>query len=221
MDNTPEDDELDDVSLLRRLAASLPDQRKVRDDAINEGLSLGLPSAWLVKLPKHDVLPGDYTRSEYGRDASLTWKAQEHLARTGRLSECDPMLVAEALEGAARDDGGRPFRDYLTDILFILSWPVRTYSLHCQLRFACDMVMGAIEGSPSVLLYEDLARDWQQASYRAAMLDGSLRHQEECPWPSLADVLRAAADRLDEGSEMEARRCRGETLPQEYRFFLD
>jgi hypothetical protein len=206
---------------LRQFAGNLPSNDTVMNLVMKEEQRLGLPVDWVSGLPDEKALPGDYTRAEYGLDAALTWKAQEFMARTGRLGECDAMLVAEALEYSSVADGKKSLHEFLSEILFILTWPNRTYGLHTRLDFCCDVLIDLLEGSPSVLLHADLDRCWQSALYKVSMLDGELQLPEQNPWLSLADVLRAAADRLEKGSRMELRRVLGEPLPDKYRSFLD
>jgi hypothetical protein len=163
---------------------------------------LGLPREWLEALPEIGELLGRYEGygPPDGEDAFLVWKAQEHLARTGRLAECDPMLVAEALESEAANDGPRWLRKAQKHLMFILAWPGRTYHLHVDLRMAVDRLRACLEESPSMwLLLEERREDsWQSARFKALSLDETLERQllEACPWPTLQDLFRAAQERL-------------------------
>ena len=162
---------------------------------------MGLDPAWLAQLPRVEELPGEYAPASVEGDAFLVWKAQELLARTGRLTEADRMLVAEALEDAAANDGPRWLHESLQKLLFLMAWPRRTCHLHVELGLALDHLRGCLKESPSMWLLVDNDRDrcWYLARADALGLDERLELPEGCPWPSLAALARAAEERLAEG----------------------
>jgi hypothetical protein len=169
-----------------------------RARALREGLRLGLPREWLGRLPEVELLPGRYSTSDpnYGRDTFLTWKAQEHLVRTGRLAEVDPDLVAEALEDAAANDGPKWLDRWLRRAMFLLAWPKHSYHLGVELGMAIDMLEGCFEASPSMWLTvePDWQDTWQLARFEILGLDEALEPElpEACPWPTLPALLAAA-----------------------------
>ena len=124
MDDNTSDTEHEDLSVrLRRAAGTLPSPEEAKRRAVEDGLLLGLPEKWLSDLPVIGDLPDDYAQADFGEDAFLRWKAQEHLARSGRVERCDPALLADALETAAAEDGPRWVHESLQDLLFALAWP--------------------------------------------------------------------------------------------------
>ena len=172
-----------------------------RQEVIAEGARLGLEPGWLARLPHVEELAGDYAAAAMEGDAFLVWKAQELLARTGRLAEADAMLVAEALEDAAANDGPRWPHDGLRRLMFLMAWPRRTYHQHVELGLALDHLRGCLEESPSMwlLVDEKWDRSWYLARSDVLGLDDGLDLPEACPWPALADLERGAEERLAEG----------------------
>lgn len=217
------------VGRLRRTADTLPPPGDVRQRATEVGLGLGLPHAWLTALPDIGLLPGEHGggrgAERYGADASLTRAALEHKARTGRLHDMRPDeadLVAEALEDASRRDGMDWLLDAIEDVMFSVAWPRRTYSLHVDLQTAAERMLGCLRASPSSLLFADaggIESCWQLAAHRIHALDPEIAPPETSPWPDFAAVLRAAAERIAEGCEMERRWAHGEPVPEPYRSF--
>jgi hypothetical protein len=177
----------------------------IRARTLREGIRLGLPRAWLGALPEVDALPGRYLTQEpdYHGDAFLAWKAQEHLVRTGRLAECDPDLVAEALEDAATHDGPACWGRYLRQVMFYTAWPIHSYHLGCQLDMAIELLGACLHDAPSMWL--DIEADWQDRWWSVWHHALSLLGVEEaptlpetCPWPTLPDLLVAARARVRE-----------------------
>ena len=171
-----------------------------RQEVMAEGTRLDLPRDWLDRLPSVEELPGDYAPAAVGGDAFLVWKAQELLARAGRLAEADPMLVAEALEDAAANDGPRWLHEGLRRLMFLMAWPRRNYHLLGELGLALDHLRGCLKEAPSMwlLVDEKWARAWNLARSEARGLDDGLDLPKACPWPALADLERAAEQRLAE-----------------------
>lgn len=171
-----------------------------RQEVMVEGTRLGLARDWLARLPSVEELPGDYASTAVRGDAFLVWKAQELLARTGRLAKADPMLVAEALEDAAANDGPRWLHDGLRRLMFLMTWPRRNYHLLVEVGLALDHLRGCLKESPSMwlLVDEKWARAWALARADALGLDDGLDLPEACPWPAFADLERGAEQRLAE-----------------------
>lgn len=205
---------------LRVLANVLDHADVIRRWTIEEAQRLGLPAGFADRWPQRADLPVEYAASDYGADASLTWKALEWKVRTGETDACDPNLIAEALEGEAADDGPRWLDRALTDLLFLLAWPARTYALHREIDFTAQRVVDAITSSPSCVLDLDIGDVWPAARHRLLMLDPLLDVPEECPWPAFADLAEAAAARIEEGQEIERRIARQEPVPPEYERFM-
>lgn len=217
----PTDDDLDLVDRLRTVADALPSADEVRRRAVETGMALGLPRAWLEALPEVGLLPGAAYRGgsddeQYGADASLKWASLEHLVRTGRVAELsadDLDLVAAALELAGSRDGRNWLRNAVQDMMFCIICPRRTYSLHVDLQMAAERILDCLTDSPSSLLFAapaDIERAWQHTVRRVYMLDPEVVLPETSPWPNLADALRAAADRIAESREAERTRVQGE-----------
>lgn len=173
-------------------------ERAERADVLAEGERLGLPRDWLELLPRIEELPGNYSVERVGGDAFLVWKAQEHLARTGRLAETDADLVAEALEDAAAADGPGWLHKAQQRLMFLLAWPGRTYHLHVELGMAIEHLRACLEESPSMWPFVDGShrRSWSLARFDAQGLDEAVDLPEACPWPTLDDLIRAGEERL-------------------------
>ncbi len=222
MDGSPDASHEDLSTRLRRIAKTLPSPEEAKRRAVKDGLLLGLPERWLADLPIIGALPDGYVQSEFGEDAFLRWKAQEHLVRSGQLERCDPALLADALETAAAEDGPHWVNERLQDLLFALAWPgPKTYTLHVRIGLAAERLIDGLEDAPSALLFADVARSWRRVWLDIAMLAPDAELSDECPWDSLSALLAAAATAIDEGCAMERRRVRGECLPDKYRHFLD
>ncbi|PGH59225.1 hypothetical protein CRT60_00910 [Azospirillum palustre] len=214
---TGHDEHLGLVDRLRYVADTLPTPEEVRRRAVNTGLGLGLPRVWLQALPTINLLPEAYRDGpglddRYGPDSFLKFKGLEHAIRSGRIADLsldDLDLIAEALESESAGDGPGWMRDRLQDVLFCLAWPRRTYSLNVDLRIAAEGILDALEGSPSSLLYAtppDIEQEWQSTMHRILTLDPEVALPETSPWPDLAALLRAAAERIAEGQEIERAR---------------
>ncbi|ALG75713.1 hypothetical protein VY88_33035 [Azospirillum thiophilum] len=209
---TTRDDHLDLVARLLGAADNLPTPEEARRKAVDTGLTLGLPRVWLHALPTIDLLPEGYrdgpgSDRRYEPDSFLKFKGLEHAVRSGRVADLSPDdldLIAEALENESAGDGPRWMHDRMEDVLFILAWPKRTYALHVDLRIAAEGILDALDASPSSLLYSspaDIDQEWQSATYRIHALDPDVVLPETSPWPDLAALLRAVADRIAEGFE--------------------
>jgi|GEM_PF-4901126 len=174
-----------------------------------------LPEGWLAALPEITKLPGRYENSEYGADAFLTWKRQEFLARTGRITEANIDLVAEALEDASVHDGPSWLDKALIEALFLLAWPKSGYQLGVELSVAADMLAGCLESSPSMEKFLDIEGAWKRARYRVFMLDEERGNPpEECPWKSVDEIMRTAKAKSRATKTMNERQLpTGEGLP--------
>lgn len=164
----------------------------------------GLPQEWIAALPEIRPLPGVYAdKAAYeaeGIDVFLLWKQQELLARTGRVAECDPVLVADALEQTAAIDGPRRLHDNLRDIMFFLAWPHRTHHVLVHLSVALESFEDALASAPSIAGGINLDRLWQLVRLDIIGL-GMPAPPEVCPWPNLVDALasgRAAREAFEE-----------------------
>jgi hypothetical protein len=174
--------------------------RRSREEIIEDGIGLGLPREWLENLPKIEELPGRYEGYGPDGDAFLVWKAQEHLVRTGRTAEADPMLLAEALEDEAASDGPEWLHNALKRVMFVMAWPRRTYHLKVELGMALDHLCGCLEDAPSmwVFLEKRWRSTWSSAQFKVMCLDDRIEPPDECPWATIEDLFRDAERRLAE-----------------------
>lgn len=164
----------------------------IRTSVLDEGRRLGLPEDWLKRLPRLDPLDGTATPAWRGVDAFLTWKRQEMLARQDRLDELCPGLLVEALEEMATADGPRWIRDSMEKIMFALVWPRRTPGMRVQILTGIADLCHCLRESPSMRLFADLGAGWRSTRDALLRLDDRLDLPDDCPWPSLEDLLHAA-----------------------------
>lgn len=168
----------------------------IRAHTLAEGHRLGLPHDWLESLPHVARLPGTGASAPRGMDAFLTWKRQEMLARLGRMDELAPALVVEALEEVATADGPGWVRDAAERIMFALVWPKHTEGMRLQLLSALADLGHCMQESPSMRLFADLAGCWRATRDGVLRLDDMVHLPDQCPWPSLADLIEAAENSL-------------------------